>query len=33
MVSQTEEKKPSIKVIKNGPYLVRDLKNFRDEKN
>lgn len=32
MVSQTEEKKPSIKVIKDGPYLVRDLKNFRNSK-
>ncbi len=32
MVSQSEEKKPSIKVIKDGPYLVRDLKNFRNSK-
>ncbi|KKF98413.1 CDGSH iron-sulfur domain-containing protein [Methanosarcina mazei] len=32
MVSQTEEKKPSIKVTKNGPYLVRNLKNFRYSK-
>jgi CDGSH-type Zn-finger protein/ferredoxin len=32
MVSQSEEKKPSIKVVKDGPYLVRDLKNFRNSK-
>lgn len=32
MVSQSEEKKPSITVIKNGPYLVKNLKNFRNSK-